>query len=131
MKIAAIICRVLLGAGFVVFGSNILVPFLPMPPFQPGSPALTFFTLMAPSGWMTVVGLFQLVGGILVLIGGTAPLGLALLAPVLVNILCFHICITHGEGLAPGLVFSALEAFLIYSYWGYFRSVFTTKARVA
>jgi putative oxidoreductase len=129
MKIAVIICRVLLGAGFMVFGANILHAFLPMPPMDPAAPSTIFFNLMAPSGWMAVVGMFQLVGGLLVLIGGTAPLGLALLAPVLVNILCMHFCLMKGEGAVPGLVFSALEAFLIYAYWGYFKPMFTTKAR--
>jgi putative oxidoreductase len=129
MKIAVMICRILLGAGFIVFGANILHSFLPMPPIDPASPHGIFFNLMMPSGYMAVVGLFQLVGGILVLIGGTAPLGLALLAPVLVNILAFHVCLDKGEGIAPGLVFSVLEAFLVYSYWGYFKPIFTTKAK--
>jgi putative oxidoreductase len=128
MKIATIICRVLLGLGFTVFGLNILHPFLPQPPPVEGSLAAQYMTVMMPTHWMSVVGLFQLVGGVLVLIGGTAPLGLALLAPVLVNILAFHICIMGGEGIVPGLVFSVLEIFLIYSYRSYFKPLFTTKA---
>jgi uncharacterized membrane protein YphA (DoxX/SURF4 family) len=83
-------------------------------------------TLM--SAWMKLVGVVQLLGGILVLIGRTAPLGLALLAPVLVNIVAFHAFLQHGEGLAPGLVFSALAVFLIYAYRDYFKSLATTSA---
>lgn len=131
MKIAVIICRTLLGLGFVVFGSNILHPFLPMPTPPEGSLSARFGAVMFATHWMMVVGLFQLVGGILVILGRTAPLGLALLAPVLVNILCFHIFIQNGEGIAPGVVFSALEIFLIYAYRAHFAGIFTTGAKAS
>ncbi|MGZ3651527.1 MAG: DoxX family membrane protein [Bdellovibrionota bacterium] len=129
MKIAILISRILLGLGFTIFGLNILFPFLPMPPPPPGSLALQFMMIAGPSHWMTVVGIFELLGGIFVLLGGTAPVGLLLLAPVLVNILCFHICLMGGEGIAPGFVFSLLELFLLYSYRSYFQSILTTKAK--
>jgi putative oxidoreductase len=129
MKIAIIIARVLIGLGFVIFGANILHQFMPMPPPPEGSPTAQFMAVMVPTHWMMVVGFFQLLGGILVLIGGTAPLGLALLAPVLVNILSFHVFIMGGEGIAPGLVFSVLELFLIYAYRNNFRGLFTTQAK--
>lgn len=128
MKIAIVVCRVLLGLGFTVFGANILHPFLPMPPIPPDSPMGRFMAVMVPSHWMDVVGLFQLAGGLLVLSGRAAPIGLTLLGPVLVNILAFHVCIMRGEGIGPGLVFSALEIFLIYGYRGYFRQLFTLRA---
>lgn len=131
MKIATIICRVLLGLGFIVFGANIIFPFLPMPPPVEGSLTAQFFAVMWPTKYMLLVGVFQLVGGILVLIGRTAPLGLALLAPVLVNILAFHIFLENGHGLLPGLVFTILEIFLIYAYRNYFLPLITTKATPA
>jgi len=127
MKIAIIISRVLLGLGFTIFGLNILHPFMTQPP-PPEGLVTQFLVVMGPTHWMTLVGTFQLLGGILVLIGGTAPLGLVLLGPVLVNILAFHIFLEGGQGIAPGLVFSILEVFLLYAYRSYFRSVFTTSA---
>jgi putative oxidoreductase len=129
MKFAVLISRILLGLGFTIFGLNILVPFLPVPPPPPGSPALQFMMIAGPSHWMSVVGIFELLGGLLVLVGGTAPLGLLLLAPVLVNIICFHICLEGGDGIAPGVVFSILELFLLYSYRNSFQSILTTKAK--
>ncbi len=128
MKIATAICRVLLGIAFTVFGLNILHPFMPQPPMVAGSLVAQFMTVMGPTHWMMIVGLFQIVGGLLVLIGRTAPLGLAILAPVLVNILCFHLFLENGDGIAPGVVFSVLEIFLIYAYRSYFMPLFTTKA---
>ncbi len=128
MKIAVVVVRTLLGLGFTVFGLNILFPFLPQPPMEAGSLTAQFFAVMVPTHWMAVVGLFQLVGGLLVLSGRAAPLGLALLAPVLVNILSFHILLENGHGVAAGLVFSVLEGFLVYSYRGYFAPMFTMNA---
>jgi len=130
MKIAIIMSRVLLGLGFIISGLNILYPFLPMPPPPEGLVA-QFMGVMFPTHWMALVGLVQLVGGILVILGRTAPLGLVLLGPVLVNILSFHIFLQGGQGIAPGLVFSVLEIFLIYAYRRYFRAIFTASASPA
>src|SRR5258706_16162730 len=127
MKIAARIARVILGLGFVVFRANILHPFIPQPPMPDGLPS-QFVGVMVPTHWMALVGLFQLVGGLLVLLGRTAPIGLTLLGPVLVNILAFHTLLMGGSGIAPGLIFSVLELFLIYSYRDYFSPIFTMSA---
>ena len=128
MKIAVIVSRVILGCGFIFSGLNILHPFVPQPPPVGTLPA-QFIAVFGPSHWMSVVGLFQLVGGLLVILGGTAPLGLTLLAPVLVNILLFHICLMEGQGILPGVILSLLEIFLLFSYRSYFVAIFTTKAR--
>ena len=129
MRIIPAICRFALGLGFVIFGANILVPFLPMPPLPEGSLTSQFMAVMKPSHWMFLVGSMQLTGGLLVLLGGTAPLGLLVLAPVLVNILAFHIFLENGNGLLPGLILSSLEIYLLYAYRAYYRPLLTTKAR--
>jgi putative oxidoreductase len=131
MKVAIVVSRVLLGIGFIVFGSNILHPFLPMPAPPAGSLTAQFMGVMGPTHWMALIGVFQLVGGILVLAGRTAPLGLVLLGPVLVNILAFHILIMGGQGIQPGLVFSLLEIFLVYAYRDHFKALFTVNASPA
>jgi hypothetical protein len=129
MKIVAIICRILLGLMFVVFGANILHPFLPPQPLPPaGSPVAQFMGVMMPSGWFHLIGLCQLLGGLLVLIGGTAPLGLCILGPVIVNILTFHLLLTGGHGIGIGLFAAVLEIILIYAYRADFAGIFTYKA---
>jgi len=128
MKIAILISRFTLGLGFVVFGLNILHPFLPQPPIPDDSLPARFMGVMGPSHWMALVGLFQVFGGVFVLLGRTAPIGLTLLGPVLLNILAFHILVMGGAGIAPGLVFSVLELFLIYAYRNYFAPIFTIHA---
>ena len=130
MKIVALICRILLGLMFVVFGANGIHPFIPMGPMPPaGSPPAQFMGVMMPSGWMHHVAFFQILGGLLVLIGGTAPLGLVILGPILVNLLLFHILLTGGQGIAPGLIATLLEIILIYAYRNNFAGIFSYKAK--
>lgn len=128
MKIAILISRFLLGMGFIIFGLNILHPFLTSPPPPEGSLAAQFVAVMVPSHWITFVGVLQLLGGLLLVIGRTAPLGLVVLGPILVNILAFHIFLQGGQGIAPGLVFSVLEIFLIYAYRSHFRAIVVANA---
>src|SRR5208282_6561428 len=99
MKIAITACRFILGLGFIVFGFNILHSFLPQPPFPVNSLPTQFMVVMGPTHWMTLVGLVQLLGGLFVLLGRTAPIGLMLLGPVLVNILAFHTFLLGGVGI--------------------------------
>ncbi len=129
MKYLALVCRILLGLLFVVTGANVLHPFLPAPPLPPGSPTAQFMAVMGPTGWMYHVGFFQVLGGLLVLIGGTAPLGLCILGPILVNILIFHVLFMGGHGIGPGLFATLLEIVLIYAYRANFAGIFTFKAK--
>src|SRR6266481_6268889 len=93
MKIATIIARSLLGLIFVVFGSNMFLHFIPMPP-PPEGPARDFMMVLFVSYYFYVVGALQVVGGLLLFTGRWTPLGLALFGLVIINILYFHILIT-------------------------------------
>jgi uncharacterized membrane protein YphA (DoxX/SURF4 family) len=114
MKIATIIARSLLGVVFVVFGSNMFLHFIPMPPPQEG-PARDFMTALFVSHHLYLVGALQVVGGVLLLTGRWAPLGLTLLGPVIVNILAFHVLMSPA-GLGMAVVVSALGLFLAWRY---------------
>jgi uncharacterized membrane protein YphA (DoxX/SURF4 family) len=114
MKIATIIARVLLGLVFVVFGSNIFLHFIPMPPQKP-SLATDFSKALMESHYMYVVGFCQVAGGLILLIGRYSPLGLTLLGPVIVNILCFHIFLNH-QGWQVASVVAALALFLLWRH---------------
>jgi putative oxidoreductase len=114
MKIATIIARVLLGLLFVVFGSNIFLSFIPMPPL-PDNHAGHFSRALMETHYIQVVGLLQVVGGALLLIGRYVPLGLTLLGPVIVNIALFHIFMDRSGLLMAGVV-SALALFLLWRY---------------
>ncbi len=129
MKRVILVARILLGLVFVVFGANLILHFLHMP--MPTGDAGQLSEIMDRSKWMTFTGLVQLVGGILLLVGRYVPLGLALLAPVIVNILLFHFLLLSGSGSVPALVVTALEVFLIWAYRGYFRTLLGSAHEVS
>ena len=118
MKVATTISRVLLGLIFVTFGLNMFLNFIPMPP-PPEGPAREFMTALFLSHYLYVVGALQVVGGVLLLIGRKVPLGLTLLGPVIVNILCFHILMAPA-GLPMAIVVSLLALFLLWRYREHF-----------
>ena len=117
MKIAAIVARILLGLVFVVFGSNAFFNFLPMPTMH--GPGGSFIGAMHDTGYLYVVAGCEVIGGLFLLTGRFIPLGLTLLGPVIVNILCYHIFMDHA-GLPIAIIVAALEAFLVWQN----RSVF-------
>ncbi len=112
MKIATIIARTLLGLIFAVFGSNAFLNFIHMPP-PPEGLAGDYMKALFMSHYFYVVAVTQVVGGLIVLSGRFTALGLTLLAPVIVNILCFHIFLNH-EGWQLASVGAALELFLLW-----------------
>ena len=126
MKIAVIIARVLLGLTFVFFGANGLHPFLPMGPMPTGL-AGQFIVVFAQSHWVTVVASVQVIAGLLLLVNRYVPLALALLGPVIVNILVFHL-LMNLAGIPPGVVVTILWLFLFYRYRGNFAGLFVAKA---
>src|ERR1700728_4423136 len=93
MKIITLIARILLGLVFVVFGSNAFLHFIKVPPMS--GPSGDFMNAMMSTGYIYVVSFCQVAGGLILLIGRYIPLGLTLLGPVIVNILCFHIFMDH------------------------------------
>jgi hypothetical protein len=127
MKIATIIAQVLVGITFVVFGSNAFLHFLPAPPPPPGL-AGQFMTVFFESKWVLFVGAVQVIGGALVLANRFVSLGLALLGPVIFNILLFHGLISHA-GWQPGVVMAILWIFLMFRYAKNFAGMFEAKRR--
>jgi uncharacterized membrane protein YphA (DoxX/SURF4 family) len=114
MKILTIIVRILLGLIFVFFGSNGFLHFLPMPPLPQGVTGEYLHAFFA-SGYVYVISGFQVAGGLLLLIGRFVPLGLTILAAIIVNIWAFHLLMAP-EGLPPAVVVTILELFLVWSY---------------
>jgi putative oxidoreductase len=121
MKIAVIIARSLLGLLFVIMGLNIFLNFIPMPP-PPEGPARNFMMALFMSHYFLVVGALEVAGGALLLTGRYLPLGLALLGPVIVNILCFH-AFMEPSGLPLAIVVAALALVLLHRYREHFAAL--------
>ena len=125
MKIATLIARILLGSIFVVFGSNGFLHFIPQPATMP-EPAASLFGGMAATRYMLpLLSGTQVVGGALVLIG-MVPLGLVILAPVIVNIFLFHV-FAVPEGLSIAIVVCLLALFLAWRHRAAFQPLFTAS----
>lgn len=122
MKAIVLVCRLILGVMFFVLGLNNILHFLKMPP--PTDPAaLTWITIMGASHWMTYVGVIMTVAGLLLLVNRFVPLALALLAPIIVNILLFHALLSpHNAALA--IVALILEVALLVVYFRNFLPLF-------
>src|SRR5271169_1413350 len=114
MKIAVVIARVLLGLAFFVFGLNGFFHFMPNPPPTPA--AGEFFGALINTHYMffLIFGT-QVLGGALLLLGIAVPFALAILAPVIVNIVFFHIFLSPAL-LPMALVVAAFELFLAWHY---------------
>jgi uncharacterized membrane protein YphA (DoxX/SURF4 family) len=122
MKIVILIARILLGLMFIVTGLNVFLNFIPAPP--PTGLGGEFANALMVSRYMYVIGLLQIAGGALLLIGRWVPLGLTLLGPVIVNILLFHVFL-EPAGLITAIVVSVLALFLLWAYWPAFRGLVT------
>jgi len=126
MKIVVLISRLLLGLVFFVFGLNGFLQFI-HPKEMPTGLALQFVMALMQSHYVLVVSATQLVGGILLLANRFVPLALALLGPVIVNILCYHIFLSF-QGLPLAIVVAVLWFILFFRYRQYFAGLFLPKA---
>lgn len=110
MKKVILAARLILGAVFVVFGLNYYLKFLPMPAMD--GFAAQFMGALAKSGFLQVVKIIEILGGALLISGRYAPLGLALLLPVIANIVLFDIFLAKAFNPA-GVLVAALATFLL------------------
>jgi putative oxidoreductase len=105
MKIVSTISRYLLGLIFLAFGLNGFLHFIPLPP--PTGTAAQFLGAIFVSRLYVVLFLFQILPALLLLVNRYVPLALAILAPIIFNILCFHIFMAPA-GLPLALVVTVL-----------------------
>lgn len=119
MKIAFAIARLLLGAIFLFFGSNLWFHFLPMGPTPPG-PLGQYMTALFASHYIYAIGFFQVAPAILLLANRYVPLALTVLAAVIVNIDLTHILMAPS-----GLPMAALVSILWLIAFSYVRSAFS------
>jgi uncharacterized membrane protein YphA (DoxX/SURF4 family) len=120
-----VVARVLLGAVFVVFGLNGFFHFLPQPPAPPR--AMAFAGALGASGYFfPLLKATEVVAGALLLLG-FVPIALTLLAPIIVNIVAFHLFLAPGNYAVVGLVLAA-EIYLAVVHRSAFAPLFTRPA---
>jgi len=114
MKIVVMIARLLLGVIFVVFGLNVYLHFIPMGPL-PAGPAGEFLGALTSTHFFYVIAVFEVVPGLFLLFNRFVVLGLALLAPVIFNILVFHILMAPS-GLLLAVIVALLWMLVFHQY---------------
>jgi putative oxidoreductase len=118
MKVTTVIARFLLGIIFLVFGLNGFFHFLSMP--APTGVAGQFIGALFVSHFLIVIFVIQLIGAVLLLVNRYVPLALTLLAPIIVNILLFHLLMAPS-GLPLAIIVTVLWVLVFLSV----RSAFT------
>src|SRR6201998_4381547 len=121
MRTASTIARYLAGVIFLVFGLNGFLNFIPLPP--PGGIAGQFMGALYTSHYLWVIFGFQVIAGVLLLVNRYVALAVAILAPVIVNILTFHVSMAPS-GLPLALFVTALWAVIFADVRSAFSGVF-------
>jgi hypothetical protein len=124
-----------MGLMFLVFGLNGVMKeiggkgFIPEPKTAMPERAVAFAKALQDTGYMfkLVMGT-QLLVGVLLLLNVWVPLALALLAPILVGIVTFHLFLAP-EGTGVAIVVSIMELYLAWAYRSAFRPMLAFRAR--
>jgi uncharacterized membrane protein YphA (DoxX/SURF4 family) len=127
--------RLFLGLVFTVFGLNFFLHFLPTPPATPRAAA--FAGALFGSGYFfPLLKTTEVVAGLLLLGGRFVPLALAVLAPIVINIVGFHLFMAPS-GMALAVAVLVAELYLAWTYRAAFgpmlqaRTALPQKATVA
>jgi uncharacterized membrane protein YphA (DoxX/SURF4 family) len=92
-----VIARLALGTLFLVFGLNGFFHFIPQPAQPPPPEALAFAGALLQTGYMfPLVKGTEVFAAALLLSGRYVPFALTLLAPIVVNIVAFHVFLAPG-----------------------------------
>ncbi len=111
------VAGVLLGLLFIMASGTFLLGLVPkMDPPPAGSLPALFMGAFVPSGYMTFVKVFELLGGLLVAIPKTRNLGLLVLGPIIINILAFHLFIMGAASLADPMLI-VIVVVTLYLLW--------------
>jgi putative oxidoreductase len=126
MKTASVTAQYLAGVIFLVMGLNGFLNFIPLPP--PGGVAGQFMGALYVSHYLWVIFAFQVVAGVLLLVNRYVPLAVAILAPVIVNILSFH-ALMAPSGLPLALVVAVLWTLIFVDVRPAFSGLFQSRLK--
>jgi len=106
------LARLLLGLVFVLFGLNGFFNFIPFG--APAGEAGAFLGALAAAGYMLpLIKIVEIAAGVLLLMNRHVTLATLMLAPIVVNILAFHIFLDNSGMLVAAAV-SVLEGYMLY-----------------
>ena len=129
MKKVSLISRYLLGLTFTICGLNGLIAFNKIPPHA--GVAGQLMGAMQDFGFLVPVFALQFTAGLLLLANRFVPLALAVLAPIIVNILLFHVLMDGPHGLGIPAVMIALWVIVLYPERSAFAGLLSSQPRAS
>ena len=129
MKKVVLVVRVLMGLPLVVFGLNGFFHFIEQP--APPEEAVAFLEGLASAGYLfPLIAGVQAACGVMLLTGRFVPLALVLFAPILVNIVGFHVSLDPAfDKSALGYALFVFELILAWAYRESFAGVLAANAK--
>lgn len=114
------IIRIVLGILLIVFGANKFLHFIPIRMVSMED----FLNSFGAAGYIfPVVGVIEVVVGVLLLLKKWIAFALILLAPISINILLFHLFL-DVPGIAMSFLITLFNGVLIYKHWPQYRPLF-------
>lgn len=117
------IIRILLGLILIAFGANKLYSFIPLP--QPSPEAASFMESLANTGYvLTIVAVFEIIIGLMLLLKVWVPFVLLLLVPLSLNILMFHLFL-DVPSIGTAILVAVMNGILLYKHRQKYKPLFT------
>lgn len=104
--------RILFGIFLLIFGLNKFIGFLPMPPIE--GDGGTLMGIYASSGFFTIIGVLEILGGIALLLNKFVPLALTFMTAIMFNAFLFHALHDMG-GIGGAVLGMILSLILVYA----------------
>ena len=115
--------RILFGLFCLIFGLNKFIGFMPFPPI-PGDGG-TLMAIYASSGFMKIIGVLEILGGLALVIGKYVPMALVFLVAIMFNAFLFH-ALHDPANIAGAVLGMILALILVYAYKARFASLFSS-----
>ena len=125
MKKVQLAAQYLMGLIFLVFGLNGFIGFLPPPP-MPEAAGGFFMALLSAGYIIPLVKFVEVIAGIGLLANRFVPFLLLLLAPIVVNIVGFHLSLDPAGG-APAYLTGVLYVITVVAYKSKFMDLLAAK----
>jgi uncharacterized membrane protein YphA (DoxX/SURF4 family) len=109
------VLSVLLGLMIVNSGLNKLFNYIPVPADLPEAVVKDNAAMMEIQWLMPLIAVAEIIGGLLLLVKRTRPMGVLVVFPVMVGVLLVHLFVMT-QGLPIALVIWAILGWLIYEY---------------
>ncbi len=118
------IVRIVLGLILILFGTNKLYAFIPLP--QPPAAAADFMASLKASGYVLyAVAAFEIIIGLMLVFRIWVPFALAALVPLSLNILLFHLFL-DVPAIGAAILVVGLNAVLLYKHRSKYAPLFTS-----